>query len=205
MSSIAKSTSSRRCLRPCSNASRSLKIVFEHITTGARGANSSRARAPASRRPSRRSICSTIATRFFQAASGRTIYCLPILKRERDRQALRRGRHRRQSALLPRHRQRAARAVDQGERLRLRRHVHRARGDRTVCGGVRASRPPGSPGGLCQPFRRGFLRTAAPQRHHHLDQGALGAPGSYEFGNGTVVPYRGGEAVAWRLASAGTP
>jgi dihydroorotase len=25
-------------------------------------------------------------------------------------------------------------------------------------------------------------------------------PQSYEFGNGTVVPYRGGEAVAWRLA-----
>ena len=42
------------------------------------------------------------------------------------------GRDQRQSALLPRHRQRAARAAHQGKRLRLRRHVLRARGHRAV-------------------------------------------------------------------------
>ena len=48
-----------------------------------------------------------------------------------------RRRHRRQSALFPRNRQRAPRARDQGDCLRLRRDVHGARGDRALCGGVR--------------------------------------------------------------------
>ncbi len=108
-------------------------------------------------------------------------YCLPILKREQRSPSAAWRRDRRQSAVLPRHRQRAARAVDQGECLRLRRHVHRTRGDRVVRRGLRISRPTRPSGVLRQPFRRGFLRTAAPPGDHYVDQGALGAPRNLRF------------------------
>ena len=54
-------------------------------------------------------------------------YCLPIVKRERHRLALRAAATGGDAALLPRHRQRPAPARRQGGRLRLRRRLLRAR------------------------------------------------------------------------------
>ena len=118
--------SSTRCSRRWSSGSPRCKVVFEHITT---------ARAAEFVRRARAGVAATITPQhllhnrnaMFAGGIRPHYYCLPVLKREADREALRRGRDRRQSALLPRHRQRAARARRQGERLRLRRHVHGAR------------------------------------------------------------------------------
>ena len=67
-------------------------------------------------------------------------YCLPVLKREEHREALVEAATSRQSEVLPRHRQRAARAAHQGNGLRLRRHLHGARRDRAVRRSVRGRR-----------------------------------------------------------------
>ena len=54
-------------------------------------------------------------------------YCLPVLEDRDGSRGAGRGRDQRRSALLPRHRQRAARARAKESGLRLRRHLQRAR------------------------------------------------------------------------------
>ena len=75
-------------LAPTARRHPQLRVVFEHITTRARGGIREVARAPASARRSRPSTCCTIATRSSRAASARTTTACPILKTEPDRAAL---------------------------------------------------------------------------------------------------------------------
>ncbi len=116
-----------------------LKIVFEHITTS---------QAAELVRGSGANIAATITVHhllynrnaMFKGGIRPHLYCLPVLKRETHRQRLGRSRHLRQSQILPRHRQRAPRPERQGNRLRLRRHLHRPRRDRAVCRSIRCCR-----------------------------------------------------------------
>ncbi len=137
-----------------------LKIVVEHITT-AHAVNFVTQGMPG--------IAATITPQhllhnrnaIFEGGIRPHYYCLPILKRERDREAL------------------LAAAVSGNPRFflgtdsaphergakesacRLRRHVHGARRARVIRGSFRVSRPPRPSRRLCKPFWRGFLWLAA--------------------------------------------
>ena len=127
------------------------------------------------------------------AASGRTTTACRCSSARRDREALRGGGDQRRSALFPRHRQRAARARRQGERLRLRRDVHGARGA-SSCTPRRSSRPGGWSGWRRSPSHFGADFYGLPRHDgtHHADQGALGAPGEpMSSAAARLVPYRG--------------
>ena len=195
--------SSTRCSRRCLERFPRLKVVFEHITT---------ARAVEFVRGARAGVAATITPQhllhnrnaIFAGGIRPHYYCLPILKRERDREALVQAATQRQSALFSRHRQRAARARDQGERLRLRRHVHGARGDRVVCGSVRSGRTPRSAGRL-SPAISARISTdcRATEELITLIKEPWVPPSVLSISaTATLVPYRGGETIAWRLAAA---
>src|SRR5258708_5803825 len=78
-----------------------------------------------------------------------------------------RGGHLGQSQVLPRHRQRAACAHREGSRLRLRRHLHRARRDRALRHRLRGGRRARPARGLPLRARRALLRPAPqPQQHY---------------------------------------
>ena len=102
-------------------------------------------------------------------------YCLPVLKRGAAPGRAAPGGDRRRSALLPRHRQRAARQGDQGGGLRLRRLLHRAGGARlpTRRSSRRRARSTGSrasrastarPSTACRRTRRGSRWSGWPSR-----------------------------------------
>jgi dihydroorotase len=93
-------------------------------------------------------------------------YCLPVLKREIHR----RSGHVRQFEVLSGHGQRSACAAYQRERLRLRRRLYRARGNRAVCRGIRNGGRSASPGRLCEPLRRRLLRAGTQRRTIALAQ-----------------------------------
>ena len=104
-----------------------------------------------------------------------------------------RGGHRRRSALLPRHRQRAARAPHQGNCLRLRRHLLRARRHRALRRGVRRGRLAGRGSRASRPsFGADFYGLPRNAGHDH----AAAAPGrrarEYPFGDEELVPMRAG-------------
>jgi len=189
-----------RVLAPLLERFPALHVVFEHITT---------ARAAEFVRTARAGVAATITPQhllhnrnaLFAGGINPHYYCLPILKREEDREALLMA----AAAGDPRFflaRQRAARTRGQGERLGLRRHVHGPRGDRTLCGGLRAGGPARPAAGVRQPFRADFYGLPRHTDVITLIKESWVAPKSYEFGDGTLVPYRGGERVAWRLAPA---
>ena len=139
--------SRRRCVRSrnafhrqrasaaASNDSPPCTWCFEHITT---------ARAVEFVGTARNGVAATITPQhllhnrnaIFSGGIRPHYYCLPILKRERDRRGPAGGRNQRQPALFPGHRQRAARAQHQRNRLRLRGHVHRACSHRVICGSL---------------------------------------------------------------------
>ena len=150
-----------------------LRVVFEHITT-ARAAEFVQARARRRRRhdhapaPAAQPQCHL--RRWHPPA-----LLLPADPQDRaGSRSPARGRHQRQSALLPRHRQRAACATHQGERLRLRRHVLRARGHRAVCRSLRGRGQARQAGRIRVRFRRGFLRPAAQYRRASGSRSASG-------------------------------
>ena len=89
-----------------------------------------------------------------------------------------RSRDRRRPALLPRYRQRAARAAHQGSRLRLRGHLLGARGDRVLRRGFRAGGTARPPRGLRLRARRGLLRRAPQPRADHAAQGSMDRAGA---------------------------
>ena len=108
----------------------SCEIVLEHVTTEEAVALSSRAGGP--------NVAATITAHHLRHQPQRDLRgrhpAASLLPADRQaREAPPRAAPRRdlgQPALLPRHRQRAARDPDQGDRLRLRRHLHRAGGAR---------------------------------------------------------------------------
>ena len=162
--------------RAVSRAARGLRAHHD-----ARGPPTSSARrAPAWPRPSRRSTCCTIATPSSPAAS-RPHYLLPADPEARARpRGAARGRRpaairdsssaptARRTSARPRRTPAAAPACSRPmRRSNSMRKPSSRRAGSTGCEAIR------------QPFRRGFLRGAAPCRRHHSDQGALGAARSH--------------------------
>src|SRR5712691_5169798 len=89
-------------------------------------------------------------------------YCLPVLKREEHRRALERARR-------------------QGSVVRPRRHLHGARGDRTLRGGIRAGGGTRQARGFRQLPWPGFLPAAAQPGFDHLAKGGLDGAGRDPF------------------------
>ena len=178
--SIARRASSTRCSAPTIARFPKLRVVFEHITT---------ARAAEFVQQARDGVAATITPQhllhnrnaIFEGGIRPHYYCLPILKTEPDRDGAARGRHQRQSALLPRHRQRAARATHQGERLRLRRHVLGARGHRAVRGSVRGGGQARQARRVRVRLRRGFLRLPRNTERIRLAKRDWRPPANYPF------------------------
>ena len=176
-----------------------LKVVFEHITTAhaAQFVSSARAGVAATITPqhlldNRNAI--------FSGGIRPHYYCLPILKRERDRQAL------------------VAAATGGNPRFFLGTdsapHERSSKENACGCAGMFTAHAAIElyAEAFEQAGRLDRLESFA-SRHgadfyglpHHDDTITLikepwVPPESYEFGSGTVVPYRSGEAVAWRLA-----
>ena len=143
-----------------------LKVVLEHVTT--REAAQFVSAAPAN-------VAATLTPQhllwsrnaLFAGGIRPHFFCLPVLKRESHRQALVAAATSGSPEVLPRHRQRAACAAHQGERLRLRRMLFGAGGARVLRRGVRGRRRARSARGLRELLRRRLLRPAAPHRHRH--------------------------------------
>ena len=91
-----------------------------------------------------------------------------------------RGGHQRRSAILPRHRQRAARPAHQGDALRLRGNVLRARGDRAVRRSLRDAGRAATPRGFASRVRRRLLRAAAQHGRIPLSKTWM-VPASYAY------------------------
>ena len=192
----------RDCSRPLLERFTRLKVVFEHITT---------ARAVEFVAAARAGVAATITPQhllhnrnaIFSGGIRPHYYCLPILKRERDRERSARGRDQRQSALFPRHRQRAARAR-RPRRLPAAAPGCSPRMRRSSCT-PRCSRQRGRLDRLeafASHFGADFYGLPRHEDRITLIKEPWVPPERYDFGAGTVVPYRGGESVAWRLAPA---
>ena len=119
-----------------------LRIVLEHVTTRAGGRVRARGGRPG-RRDDHAAAPAAEPRRDVQGGLRPHLYCLPVLKRERDREALIEAATSGNRAVLPRHRQRPAREAGQGIVLRLRRHLLGAR-RRSSCMRRRSSRRAGS-------------------------------------------------------------
>ena len=143
-----------------------LKVVLEHITTR-EAAQFVEVTGAERRRHHHRAPPALNRNALFLGGIRPHHYCLPVLKREEHREALVEAATSRQSEVLPRHRQRAARARHQGGGLRLRRHLHRARRDRALRRGLRGGRRARQARRLRQRVRRAVLRPAAEQQQHH--------------------------------------
>jgi hypothetical protein len=138
--------------------------------------------------------------RFFTGGIRPHYYCLPILKRETRSRGAARGRHQRQSALSfsaptarrtnapPRRMPAAAPACSQRTRP-------------SNCTLRPSTASDGSISWKALPATSAQTSMACRVTgSDYLGQGAWVPPESYEFGNGALVPYRGGEPIAWRLA-----
>ena len=180
-----------------------LRVVFEHITT---------ARAAEFVERARDGVAATITPQhllhnrnaIFEGGIRPHYYCLPILKTEPDREALLAAATSGNPRFFLGHRQRAACATHQGERLRLRRHVLRARGHRAVRRSFRGRGQARQAGRVRVRFRRGFLRTAAQfRRASGSRKREWRPPASYPMGrsdkDGRLVPMRANEAIHWQL------
>jgi dihydroorotase len=178
-----------------------LKVVLEHITT---------ARAAEFVVGARAGVGATITPQhllhnrnaIFSGGIKPHFYCLPILKRERDRQAL------------------LAAATSGNPRFFLGTdsapHERSAKESACGCAGMFTAHA------ALELYAEAFEQAGRLDRlqsfasHFGADFYGLSRhdetitlikepwvpPHTYEFGSGTLVPYRGGEPVAWRLASA---
>jgi len=176
-----------------------LKVVFEHITT---------ARAAAFVAGARAGIAATITPQHLLHNRNAILaggikphfYCLPILKREQDRQAL------------------VAAATGGSPRFFLGTdsapHARSAKENACGCAGmftahaalelyVEVFEQAGRLDRLesfASRFGADFYALPPHDDTVTLMKEPWVPPESYDFGNGTVVPYRSGETVAWRLA-----
>ncbi len=175
-----------------------LRVVFEHITT---------ARAVEFVREARDGVGATITPQhllhnrnaIFSGGIRPHYYCLPILKRERDREAL------------------IAAATSGNPRYFLGTdsapHERATKESACGCAGMFTAHAAielyaeafESVGrldtleGFASHFGADFYRLPRHQDVITLTKEPWVPPVSYEFGNGALVPYRGGETVAWRL------
>jgi len=186
-------------LEPLSRRFPKLKIVFEHITTE---------RAVQFVGSSRVGIAATITPQhllhnrnaIFAGGIRPHYYCLPILKRERDREAL----------------LRAATGGNPKFFLGTDSAPHERATKENACGCAgmftahaaielyaEAFESVGKLDqlqGFASHFGADFYGLPRHQDTITLTKQSWAPPSSYEFGAGTVVPYRAGEAIAWRLS-----
>jgi dihydroorotase len=179
-----------------------LKVVFEHITTARAAEFVSSARA---------GVAATITPQhllhnrsaIFAGGIRPHYYCLPILKRERDRQAL------------------VAAATGGNPRFFLGTdsapHERAAKENACGCAGMFTAHAGielyaevfdragclDRLQGFASEYGADFYGLPRHAEHITLIREAWVAPDVYDFGAGAVVPYRCGEAVIWRLAAAG--
>jgi len=178
-----------------------LKVVFKHITT---------ARAAQFVRGARKGVAATITPQhllhnrnaLFSGGIKPHFYCLPVLKREQDRQAL-----------LD-----AATGGDPRFFLGTDSAPHERAAKENACGCAGMFTAHAAIELYAEAFeQRGRLdRLQGFACHFGADFYGLPrhedlitlikepwvSPASYDFGDGTLVPYRGGEKIAWRLDSA---
>jgi len=190
-----------RVLAPLLERFPALHVVFEHITT---------ARAAEFVRTARAGVAATITPQhllhnrnaLFAGGINPHYYCLPILKREEDREAL----------LM------AAAAGDPRFFLGTDSAPHERAAKESACGCAGMFTAHAAIELYAEAFEQagrldrlqGFASHFGADFYglpRHTDVITLikeswVAPKSYEFGDGTLVPYRGGERVAWRLAPA---
>jgi dihydroorotase len=178
-----------------------LKVVFEHITT---------ARAAEFVAGARGGVAATITPQhlllnrnaIFAGGIRPHFYCLPILKRERDREAL------------------LAAATSGNPRFFLGTdsapHERSAKESGCGCAGMftahaalelyaeafEAAGRLDRLEGFASLFGANFYGLPPHEERITLIKESWVPPAAYEFGNGMLVPYRGGEAVAWRLGAA---
>ena len=179
----------------------SLRVVFEHITT---------ARAVEFVASSRAGIAATITPQhllhnrnaIFQGGIRPHYYCLPILKRERDREAL------------------LAAATGGNPRFFLGTdsapHARGSKENACGCAGIFTAHAAielyaeafESVGkldrleGFASHFGADFYGLPRHTTSITLIKDAWSPPATYRFGDDVVVPYRAGETLAWRLAQA---
>jgi dihydroorotase len=191
-----------RVLEPLIERFPRLRVVLEHITTAHAVEFVSRAR---------EGVAATITPQhllhnrnaIFSGGVRPHYYCLPILKRERDRQAL------------------LAAATSGNPRFFLGTdsapHERAAKENACGCAGMFTAHAAlelyaeafESAGRLdrLEPFAShfgaDFYRLPRHDETITLVKESWVPPEFYEFGNGTLVPYRAGEPVAWRIAEAG--
>jgi dihydroorotase len=179
-----------------------LKVVFEHITT---------ARAAQFVREARAGVAATITPQhllhnrnaIFQGGIRPHYYCLPILKRESDRQAL-----------LD-----VATSGDPKFFLGTDSAPHERATKETACGcaGMFTAHAAielyaeafDSVGkldkleGFASIFGSKFYDLPAHQSSIVLQRAPWQVPLQYSFGDGSLIPYRAGETIAWQIAGAG--
>jgi dihydroorotase len=175
-----------------------LPVVFEHITT---------ARAAEFVRAARNGVAATITPQhlllnrnaIFAGGIKPHHYCLPILKRERDREAL----------------LHAAVSGDPRFFLGTDSAPHERAAKETACGCAGMFTAHAAVELYAEAFEQGGRLDLLQGFASHFGADFYGLPRhddvitlikepwvppvSYEFGDGTLVPYRGGETVAWRL------
>ena len=112
-----------------------------------------------------------------------------------------RGRDQRQSALLPRHRQRAAcAATPRNTPAAAPACSRRTAAHRAVRRAFDAGGPTRPARGIRKLPRRGLLRTAAQPRTQSCSSAGTGpCRPAYPFGAGEIVPMRAGETIDWQL------
>jgi dihydroorotase len=189
-------------LQPLLERFAGLKVVFEHITT---------ARAVEFVTHARPGVAATITPQhllhnrnaIFSGGIRPHYYCLPILKRERDRQAL------------------LGAATGGNPRFFLGSdsapHERASKENACGCAGMFTAHAAielyaeafESAGRLdrLEPFAAHFGADFYGLPRHAdtitLVKESWVPPATYDFGNGALVPYRGGEPIAWRLAESG--
>ena len=152
-----------------------LRIVLEHITT--REAAAFVREAPdADRRDDHAAAPALVAQRAVRGRHPAALLLPPGPEARDASRGARRGRDVGQSAVLPGHRFRAARAAHEGERVRLRRMLFGPRGARTLRGSVRRRGRARPARGLREPVRRGLLRAAAEHGPDHARADAVDRP-----------------------------
>ncbi len=161
------------------------------------GAIMSSAAAPISRRRSPRITSSSTATRIFQGGIRPHLYCLPIAKREKHRLALRRAATSGDPHFFLGTDSAPHADPDQGNRLRLRRHLHRAGGARALCRGLRRGRRARPARGLRLAQRPALLRPAGQRSARDpAPRAARRAGPSATANRGRPVPRRRDPALA---------
>ena len=188
-------------LAPLTERFPALKVVFEHIST---------ARAVEFVSGARAGVAATITPQhllhnrnaMFAGGIRPHYYCLPVLKRERDREAL--------VAAATGGSPRFFLGTDSAPHERLtKEHACGCAGMFTAHAAIELYAEVFDAAGrldrleaFASRYGADFYRLPHPADRITLIREAWSPPPVYEFAGGSLVPYRGGESVAWRLAPA---